>query len=242
MCGPTGSGKTTTMYAMLNEIDRYTRNVITVEDPIEAMLPETSQIEINPKADITFAKALRSILRQDPDVICVGEIRDEETAEIALRASQTGHLVLATIHCQSNAAALIRLLDLGVSSLLLSSGLSLLISQRLLRRLCMHCRKPAVISKSLIREFESKKIDYSNMFDANGCRHCDGTGYLGRIAVLDIMSITDEMKADIADNKAIIDDLKNKGNKKSRTNLRKEGLKKVSAGITSLEELKRVIG
>lgn len=132
MCGPTGSGKTTTMYAMLNEIDRITRNVITVEDPIEAVLPQTSQIEINPRADITFAKALRSILRQDPDVICVGEIRDEETAEIALRASQTGHLVLATVHCYSNAAALVRLLDLGVSPLLLSSGLSLLVSQRLL--------------------------------------------------------------------------------------------------------------
>ena len=122
ICGPTGSGKTTTLYAMLNEIDRFTRNVITVEDPIEAELPEASQIEINAKADITFAKTLRSMLRQDPDVICVGEIRDEETAEIALRAAQTGHLVLATIHCDSNATALIRLLDLGVSPLLLSGG------------------------------------------------------------------------------------------------------------------------
>ena len=136
ICGPTGSGKTTTMYAMLNEIDRFTRNVITVEDPIEAVLPEASQIEINPKADITFAKALRSILRQDPDVICVGEIRDEETAEIALRAAQTGHLVLATIHCDSNATALIRLLDLHVSPLLLSAGLNLIVSQRLVRCLC----------------------------------------------------------------------------------------------------------
>ena len=242
MCGPTGSGKTTTMYAMLNEIDRLTRNVITVEDPIEAMLPETSQIEINPKADITFANALRSILRQDPDVICVGEIRDEETAEIALRASQTGHLVLATVHCDSNPAALIRLLDLGISPLLLSSGLSLLVSQRLVRRLCKRCRKPAKLNESLVREFESKKIDYTKMFDANGCRQCNGTGYRGRIAVLDIMPVTDEFKADIADNKAIIDELKSKGNKKSRTNLRKEGLKKVSLGITSLEELKRVIG
>jgi general secretion pathway protein E len=242
MCGPTGSGKTTTMYAMLNEIDRYTRNVITVEDPIEAMLPETSQIEINPKADITFAKALRSILRQDPDVICVGEIRDEETAEIALRAAQTGHLVLATIHCQSNAAALIRLLDLGVSSLLLSSGLSLLISQRLVRRLCEHCKRPAELSESLIREFQSKHIDYTNMFEAQGCRRCNGTGYFGRMAVLDLLSVTHELQADIADNKAIINELKNKGDKKSRTNLRKEGLKKVSLGITSLDELKRVIG
>jgi general secretion pathway protein E len=242
MCGPTGSGKTTTLYAMLNEIDRYTRNVITVEDPIEAMLPETSQIEINPKADITFAKALRSILRQDPDVICVGEVRDEETAEIALRAAQTGHLVLATVHCQSNAAALIRLLDLGVSPLLLSSGLNLVISQRLVRRLCEHCKGPAELSESLIREFQTKHVDYTNMFDAIGCRRCDGTGYLGRTAVLDLLPVTHELKADIADNKAIINDLKNKGDKKSKTNLRKEGLKKVSSGITSLEELKRVIG
>jgi len=242
MCGPTGSGKTTTMYAMLNEIDRYTRNVITVEDPIESMLPETSQIEINPKADITFAKALRSILRQDPDVICVGEIRDEETAEIALRASQTGHLVLATVHCHSNSAALIRLLDLGVSPLLLSSGLSLLVSQRLVRRLCEHCKTPAQLTESLIREFQSKDVDYTNMFDAQGCRRCDGTGYYGRMAVFDIMPVTDELKAGIADNKALINELKNKGKRKSRTKLRKEGLKKVSSGITSLEELKRVIG
>ena len=242
MCGPTGSGKTTTMYAMLNEIDRYTRNVITVEDPIESMLPETSQIEINPKADITFAKALRSILRQDPDVICVGEIRDEETAEIALRASQTGHLVLATLHCQSNAAAIIRLMDLDISPLLLSSGLSLLISQRLVRRLCEHCKSPAKLTESLTREFQSKKIDYSKMFDANGCRQCNETGYFGRTAILDILPVTDELRADITDNKALIEEMKNKGNKKSRTNLRKEGLKKVSSGITSLEELKRVTG
>jgi len=242
MCGPTGSGKTTTMYAMLNEIDRSTRNVITVEDPIEAMLPETSQIEINPKADITFANALRSILRQDPDVICVGEIRDEETAEIALRASQTGHLVLATVHCHSNSAALIRLLDLGVSSLLLSSGLSLLVSQRLVRRLCEHCKRHSQLTEGLIRQFQSKDVDYTSMFDAIGCQRCEGTGYFGRTAVLDLMVVTDELKADIVDNKAIIDELKNKGNRKSRTNLRKEGLKKVSSGITSLEELKRVIG
>ena len=205
ICGPTGCGKTTTMYAMLNEIDKHTKNVITVEDPIEAMLPETSQIEINPKADITFAKALRSILRQDPDVICVGEIRDEETAEIALRAAQTGHLVLATIHCQSNAAALIRLLDLGVSPLLLSSGLSLLISQRLVRRLCEHCKRPAKLTEGLIQEFQIKHIEYTNMFDAVGCRRCSGTGYFGRMAVLDLLPVTDELQADIADNKAIID-------------------------------------
>jgi len=242
MCGPTGSGKTTTMYAMLNEIDRLTRNVITVEDPIESVLPQVSQIEINPKADITFAKTLRSILRQDPDVICVGEIRDEETAEIALRAAQTGHLVLATVHCDSNAAAVIRLLDLGVSPLLLSSGLSLLVSQRLLRRLCEHCKKPAKLSHGLIQEFKEKRIDCTHMFEPKGCRRCDGTGYLGRMAICDPLVVTNELRADIAENKALLSELRAQGRRRDRTNLRKEGLKKVTSGITSLEELKRVVG
>jgi general secretion pathway protein E len=242
VCGPTGSGKTTTMYAMLNEIDRYTRNVITVEDPIEAVLPTASQIEINPKADITFAKTLRSVLRQDPDVICVGEIRDEETAEIALRASQTGHLVLATIHCDSNATALVRLLDLGVSPLLLSSGLSLLSSQRLVRRLCEQCKKPAELTQSLIQKFQKTGIDYTHIFEAEGCRHCEESGYSGRTAVCDLLVITDQLKADIASNKLSIAELRTEGKKKDKSNLRKEGLKKVAYGITSLEELKRVVG
>jgi type II secretory ATPase GspE/PulE/Tfp pilus assembly ATPase PilB-like protein len=242
ICGPTGSGKTTTMYAMLNEIDVFTRNVITVEDPIEAVLMKTSQIEINPKADITFAKALRSILRQDPDVICVGEIRDEETARIALRASQTGHLVLATVHCHSNTAALVRLLDLGVSPLLLSSGLSLLVSQRLLRRLCRHCKKPARLSHGLIREFQRKSIDYTKVFEPAGCKRCEGTGYVGRTAICDPMVITDQLKADIADDKALIAQLRTEGKKKDKSKLRKDGLRKVASGITSIKELKRVVG
>lgn len=242
VCGPTGSGKTTTMYAMLNYIDRFTRNVITVEDPIEAFLPQASQIEINPKADITFAKALRSILRQDPDVICVGEIRDEETAEIALRAAQTGHLVLATIHCDSNATALIRLLDLGVSSLMLSSGLSLLASQRLMRRLCNHCKRPARLTQDMIQEFRAKRINYTNMYEAVGCKNCSQTGYLGRMAILDMMVITDQLRADIANNKTLITELKTEGVRKDKSNLRKEALRKVVSGETSLQELKRVIG
>lgn len=242
ICGPTGSGKTTTMYAMLNEIDRFTRNVVTVEDPIEAVLRETSQIEINPKADITFAKALRSILRQDPDVICVGEIRDEETAEIALRASQTGHLVLATVHCYSNAAAIIRLLDLGVSPLLLSSGLSLLVSQRLLRLLCKHCKKQAELSQSLVSEFQKKGIDYTHIFDPVGCKRCGGTGYFGRTAICDPLVVTDELKVDIANNEALITELRTEGKKKDKSNLRKEGLRMVASGVTSLAELKRVVG
>jgi type II secretory ATPase GspE/PulE/Tfp pilus assembly ATPase PilB-like protein len=242
VCGPTGSGKTTTLYAMLNAIDRFTRNVITVEDPIEAVLPEASQIEINPKADITFAKTLRSVLRQDPNVICVGEIRDEETAEVALRAAQTGHLVLATIHCDSNATAIIRLLDLGVSPLLLSAGLNLVLSQRLLRCLCEHCRTPARLSDSRIDAFKEKGIEDSHIFAAGGCRHCDKTGYFGRTAICDLMVVDDVLKAEIAKRESLVASLRTEGSQKGIAGLRKAGLKKVVAGITSLDELKRVVG
>lgn len=242
MCGPTGSGKTTTLYAMLNKIDLFTRNVITVEDPIEYVLPNASQIEVNPKADITFAKSLRSILRQDPDVICVGEIRDEETAAIALRASQTGHLVLGTVHSDSNASALVRLLDLSVTPLLLSSGLDVLISQRLVRRLCNNCKVPAELSQSQIHDFRKRGINYKNIFQANGCDQCYGTGYRGRIAVFDILVLDSELKANIANNKLSINQLKKEGDKRGRSNLKKQGLRNVVSGVTSLEELKRVIG
>jgi len=242
ICGPTGSGKTTTMYAMLGAIDRFTRNVITVEDPIEAVLPETSQIEINARADITFAKTLRSILRQDPDVICVGEIRDEETAEIALRASQTGHLVLATLHCDSNATALVRLLDLGVSPLLVSSGLSLVMSQRLLRCLCKHCKRPAEFSDSQIAQFNKKGINHTEIFEAGRCKHCDQTGYFERTAICDLLIADENVKTQIAEGEAFWAHLKADGMKKGRSNLRKQGLKKVITGITSFEEVKRVVG
>jgi type II secretory ATPase GspE/PulE/Tfp pilus assembly ATPase PilB-like protein len=242
MCGPTGSGKTTSLYAMLNEIDLYTRNVITVEDPIECVLSHASQIEVNPKAGITFAKSLRSILRQDPDVISVGEIRDEETAEIALRASQTGHLVLATIHSYSNESALVRLLDLGVTEVLISSGLDLVISQRLLRRLCSKCRKPAQLTKNQIADFRRKKIDYKHLFRAEGCELCHGTGYRGRTAIFDMLVVDNELKASIVSSDAWITKLRKAGDEQGKSNLRKQGLKMVLSGVTSLEELKRVIG
>ena len=242
MCGPTGSGKTTTLYAMLNAIDLYTRNVITVEDPIEYVLANASQIEVNPKADITFASSLRSILRQDPDVICVGEIRDNETAEIALQASQTGHLVLATIHSSSNASALIRLLDLGVTPLLLSSGLNIIIAQRLLRRLCDNCKARAKLNDSQIHHFSRRKINYKNIFQAVGCDDCNRTGYYGRTAIFDPLILDNELKASIADNTLSVEQLRKDGDKRGRSNLQKQGLKKVVSGATSLEELKRVVG
>jgi len=242
VCGPTGSGKTTSMYAMLNTIDRYERNVITIEDPIEAVLPETSQIEINPRAEITFAKTLRSVLRQDPDVICVGEIRDEETAEIALRGTQTGHLLLATLHCESGAAALVRLLDLGVSPLLLSSGLNLIVSQRLLRCLCPRCKQPAVLSDAQVAQLTKKGFDHTGVCEAGQCKHCNRTGYHGRTGIYDLLVVDEPMKAQIAQGASFLGHLKEEGTRKGRANLRRQGLKKVMAGLTSLEELKRVVG
>ncbi|MCF7975233.1 MAG: GspE/PulE family protein [Phycisphaerae bacterium] len=242
ICGPTGSGKTSTLYAMLNEIDRFTRNVVTVEDPIETVLSNASQIEVNTKADITFAKALRSILRQDPDVICVGEIRDEETAEIALRAAQTGHQVFATLHCDSNTAAILRLLDLGVSPALLASGLQIIVSQRLVRCLCDHCKEPAQFTSTQTKDLMMKNIDPKTLFTSKGCKKCHETGYYGRTAIADITMMTPEFRASIAKNKNVMEDLTNQGAKVGTSNLKKQGLKKAVSGITTLSELKRVMG
>jgi general secretion pathway protein E len=242
MCGPTGSGKTTTMYAMLNLIDLNTRNVITVEDPIEYVLPQASQIEVNPKADITFAKSLRSMLRQDPDVICVGEIRDEETAQIALRATQTGHLVLATVHSTSNASALIRLIDLGVTPAMLSTGLSLIVSQRLVRNLCQYCKKPAELTPHQLHEFRRHQIDPTGMYLPSGCDQCHYTGYRGRTGIYDLLVIDDKIKQNILNNEVALSQLRKEGEKKGKSSLRKQGMKKVVSGTTSLQELFRVLG
>jgi general secretion pathway protein E len=242
MCGPTGSGKTTTMYAMLNLIDLSTRNVITVEDPIEYVLPKASQIEVNPKADITFAKSLRSILRQDPDVICVGEIRDEETAQIALRAAQTGHLVLATVHSTSNASTLIRLIDLGVTPAMLSTGLSLLISQRLVRNLCRFCKRPSEFAPRQIHEFRRRQIDPTGMYHPVGCEQCHYTGYRGRTGIYDLLVIDDKVKQNILSNEVALSQLRKEGEKKGKSSLHKQGMKKVVSGTTSFQELLRVLG
>jgi general secretion pathway protein E len=240
ICGPTGSGKTTSLYAILGAIDFYERNVVTVEDPIEYVLPSASQIEVNVKANITFANALRNILRQDPDVICVGEIRDGETANMALQASQTGHLVLATLHSSSNLAALVRLMDLGVRSLLLASGLDVIVSQRLVRKLCEHCKRPAGLTETQIANFQRKQIDYRTIMRANGCKRCRGTGFVGRTAILDVMRLDEDVKANLANERLSLGSMKKQGDEESRSTLRKEGLRKVLAGITTLEEVQRV--
>jgi len=240
ICGPTGSGKTTTLYAMLNSMDFFSRNVVTVEDPVEYVLPNTSQIEVNVKAEITFAKALRSILRQDPNVIVVGEIRDEETASIAMKAAETGHLVIATMHSGSNSSAIVRLIDLGIKPLLITASLQLLISQRLVRKLCPQCKRPAVLNDAQIQAFVQQRLDPAKVCAAVGCDECDNTGYAGRMSIFDIMPMNSKLKTTIADPNLAITALESNGNAKCRSNLRREGLIKVASGLTTLEEVKRV--
>jgi type II secretory ATPase GspE/PulE/Tfp pilus assembly ATPase PilB-like protein len=239
LCGPTGSGKSTTLYAMLREIDFYTRNVITIEDPVEYVLNGAGQIEVNAKADITFAKALRSVLRQDPDIICVGEIRDEETASIALKASQTGHLVIATLHSSSNSATLVRLLDLGISPLLMASGLNLVISQRLVRKLCENCKAIASLSDAQIKALRQKNIDPADIYAPVGCNKCSGTGYKGRIGIFDPMVIDNEVKQKISEGKITVAST-TKDDEQMRNNLQKQAMKLVIAGVTSLDEIKKI--
>ncbi len=242
VCGPTGSGKTTTLYAMLNNIDLFTRSVATIEDPIECLLPNVNQIEVNPRGGITFANSLDNILRQDPDMVCIGEIRDKETACIALQAAQKRQLVPAAILSNSTASTLIKLLDLGVPAQMLSAGLNLIISQRLIRRLCSNCKIPAELSQSQIQDLRKRKINHTNIYQPGKCEKCRETGYRGRTAIFDFLVLDDELKASIANNRLPIAQLRKEGDMRGNSNLQIQGLKKVTSGITSLEELKRVVG
>jgi general secretion pathway protein E len=241
ICGPTGSGKTTTLYAMLNKINFGERNVVSIEDPIEHAFSGISQIEVNTRAGVTFAASLRSILRQDPDVICIGEIRDAETAGIAIQAAQTGHLVMATLHASSNMAAIVRLMDLGIRPLLLASAMNIIISQRLIRQLCEHCKGPAELSQSQLEYCAQNNLNASQILQANGCGSCGGTGYYGRTAIMDIMYMNDHIRTVLCNNTLTPGDLKQKGDKQFHTTLRLMGMKKVITGLTTLAEVKRVV-
>ncbi|MBO4647906.1 MAG: type II/IV secretion system protein [Lentisphaeria bacterium] len=197
MCGPTGSGKTSTLYSMLGAIDYSMKNVISIEDPIERVVSNISQMEVNVKAGITFASLLRNCLRQNPDIICVGEIRDEETAEIAAHAAQTGHLIIATLHSNDNIGTIIRLTDLGIPLRSIASCLHLIISQRLVRILCPHCKKPLDTPLSADQKAFCQRynIDPAVLYTAPGCSECDHTGFSGRKAVFEMLTMTHELRA-----------------------------------------------
>jgi len=243
--GPTGSGKSTTLYASLNMINSPDINIITVEDPVEYQLPGIHQVQVNPKAGLTFASALRSILRQDPDVVLVGEIRDEETARIAIQAALTGHLVLSTLHTNDAPSAVTRLIDMGIEPFLIASSLLGAVAQRLVRKICPQCKTPYKPTKEEIEVLKNnlpnEEIDFDNLvlYKGSGCSFCNNKGYKGRTAIHEIMLLDDEIREQIL-KKVSKDTIRDLARKKGMTTLREDGLQKVLAGITTIEEVMRV--
>ena len=238
MCGPTGSGKTSTLYAMLQAIDYSMKNVISIEDPIEHVMENISQMEVNTKADITFAKLLRNALRQNPDIICLGEIRDEETAQVSAHAAQTGHLIIATVHSNDNLGTIDRLVNLGIPLRSVAATLQLIVSQR--RKLC-RCKKPVELSPELKEYFKSQNLSTKNVCGPVGCRECDGTGYSGRTALFDLMIMNNSLRSALEAEGATLSSIKEKIEAEhGSTILAYEGFKLVAAGVTSVDEVERV--
>ncbi len=237
--GPTGSGKTTTLYAALSEIDAYQKNILTIENPIEYRLDNITQTSVNPKAGITFAGAMRSMLRQDPDVIMVGEIRDAETARTALQAAMTGHFVFTTLHANDAVTSLFRLLDLGVEPYLISSALTAVMAQRLLRLLCKACRVPYVPKPEFVKKIGLDPSKVTHFYKAQGCELCQGTGYMGRTGIFELLVINDMLRDLIRENPSIRL-IKEEAKAAGLVSLQEAGLQKVVRGETSLKELIRV--
>jgi len=240
--GPTGSGKTVSQYTCLNILNQPGINISTAEDPAEIQLAGINQVNVNEKAGLTFATALRAFLRQDPDVIMVGEIRDLETADIAVKAAQTGHLVLSTLHTNDAPATLMRLVNMGVAPFNIASSVILITAQRLARKLCTHCKRPEEIPpEALLRAgFSEQDLDCSwQAFGPAGCEECRGTGYKGRLGIYEVMPISDEMRQLIMRGATALD-ISDQAQKEGIRNLRQSGLLKVRQGVTSLEEIEAV--
>jgi len=240
--GPTGSGKSTTLYAALMEVDRKNRNVMTIEDPIEYQIEGVGQMQVQPKIGVTFAVGLRSILRQDPDIVMIGEIRDLETAEIAIQASLTGHLVFATLHTNDALSAILRLQDMGLEPYLVASSLNMVQAQRLVRRLCRHCREPRPVTAEDWAMLEVEPHNYpevTHVYDAKGCDACMGTGYAGRVAIYEMARVSDAMRNAIHEGKGL-PTMRRIAKKEHMITLRQDVARHVAAGVTSIEEVLRV--
>jgi type IV pilus assembly protein PilB len=237
--GPTGSGKTTTLYASINTIDRKANNLVTVEDPVEYQMMGVNQVQVNAKAGVTFASGLRSILRQDPDIIMVGEIRDRETAEIAIHAALTGHLVFATLHTNDAAGAATRLIDMGIEPFLIASSTIGIMAQRLARKVCDRCRKPYAATPELLKSLGMATTGDVTFYHGEGCPVCKNTGYKGRVGIYELLEINEAIRGLIVA-KASSAAIKNAAAQTGFKTLRQEGLIRVASGVTTLEEVLRV--
>ncbi|NLC38886.1 MAG: Flp pilus assembly complex ATPase component TadA [Clostridia bacterium] len=239
--GPTGSGKSTTLYATLNEINTPEKNIVTIEDPVECVLPGINQMQVNYKAGLTFPRGLRSVIRQDPDIIMIGEIRDQETASIATRAAITGHLVFSTLHTNDAAGAVTRLLDMGIEPFLVASTVRGIVAQRLVRRICLYCREsyhpePGSPEALFLQGFQ---FGHRVLVRGRGCPRCDSTGYSGRLAILEILPVEKNLRQKIV-NKCSTDHLREAALASGMISLQEDGLRKALQGLTTISEVLRV--
>jgi type IV pilus assembly protein PilB len=240
--GPTGSGKSTTLYATLNVLNNSAKNIITVEDPVEYRLPGINQIHVNAKTGLTFARGLRAILRASPDIVMVGEIRDKETAQIAVESALTGHMVLSTLHTNDAPGAVSRLTEMGIPPFLTASAVECVQAQRLARRLCPDCKEPYTPSFDALKRvgFPLEGDYVPTLYKAGGCSKCNNTGYKGRIGIYEVMTLTDTIKK-LCVKRATAEEIKRIAIEEGMMTLRQDGLAKVQQGIISLEEVMRVI-
>jgi type IV pilus assembly protein PilB len=234
--GPTGSGKSTTLYGALNVLNDGERSILTIEDPVEQRIAGVKQMQIAPKAGVTFDVGLRSMLRADPDVIMVGEIRDRETAHIAIEAALTGHLVLSTLHTRDAPSALGRLIDMGIEPFLVSSAIDCIVAQRLVRMLCKHCKRPQKVPDSVLAEHG---LTGAEPYEPVGCSRCGGSGYRGRVGLYEVMSVSEEIRALILE-RASVDDMVTVAVRQGMLRLRDDGMQKVREGLTSIAEIERM--
>jgi len=237
--GPTGSGKSTTLYAALNSINSPEKNIITIEDPVEYQLPGINQIQVNLRAGLSFAQGLRSMLRADPDVIMVGEIRDAETAKIAIESALTGHLVLSTLHTNDAASALTRLTEMGIEPFLTASAVDCVLAQRLARTLCLHCKRRTVLSVDALRAAGFEAVFDIEAYEPTGCPRCSHTGYKGRTGIYEVMTLSDTIRA-MTIERVSSDQIRASAVDEGMRLLRQDGLEKVRLGITSIAEISRV--
>jgi type IV pilus assembly protein PilB len=234
--GPTGSGKSTTLYTALSSLNDGERSILTIEDPVEQRIAGIKQMQIAPKAGVTFDVGLRSMLRADPDVIMVGEIRDRATARIAVEAALTGHLVLSTLHTRDAPAALGRLIDMGIEPFLVSSAVDCIVAQRLVRMLCQHCKRPQAVAESVLAEHG---LSGAEPYEPVGCSRCAGSGYRGRVGIYEVMSVSEPIRALILE-RAAVDDMLAVAEREGMRRLRDDGLEKVRDGLTSIAEIERM--
>jgi type IV pilus assembly protein PilB len=239
--GPTGSGKSTSLYASLTELNQPEKSIVTIEDPVEYQLEGITQLQINPKAGLTFATGLRSMMRADPDILMVGEIRDRETAQVAIEGALTGHMVLSTLHTNDAPSAITRLIEMGIEPFLIASAIDCVMAQRLARTLCSHCKRRTILAADVVRDHGFQTTFDIEAYEPVGCGRCGGSGYRGRVGIYEVMVASEEIRS-LTLSRAAAEQIGTVAVREGMRRLREDGLDKVKAGVTSIAEISRVTG